>query len=371
MKIVYIINSFHVGGAEVQLVSLVQNIRRKVDNVAVISLYPHEDLAEDLISSGIEVHFLNMKSFRDVFRAVIEAKKIINSIQPDVIHSHMYHSNIFSRLLKLFTKVPRLVNTAHNSWEGSIFRYFLYRITSGLADFVSIISQEGYDSHIKYKATPKNKLEKIPNGIDTDIFKPDSDIRLKKRQELGVEDEFLFVSVGWLSEQKNYENALKAIATLGNGKHFNFRHFIVGKAPGGSDNLKKLEQMTRELNIHDKVNFLGQRKDVQEIMKAADGYVSSSAWEGMPIVLLEAAASALPIVATDVGDCRAIVRDGVNGFLIPPKDHIKLAGAMRKLLELSPEAHFTMSENSRKHVIEKFSIGSVANKWIDIYSSLM
>jgi len=371
MKIIYIINSFHVGGAEVQLVSLVQHVRGKVDDVAVISLYPHEELAEDLISSGIEVHFLNMKSFRSFFRAFIQAKKIINNFQPDVIHSHMYHSNIFSRLLKVFARSPQLVNTAHNSWEGSRFRYFLYRITAGLADFVSIVSQEGYDSHIKYKATPKHKLEKIPNGIDTEIFKPNSDFRLKKRLELGVGDEFLFVSVGWLSEQKNYENALKAVAAIKKKKRLNFKHYIIGKAPGGSDNHKKLEQMTRELNIDDIVSFIGHRKDVQEIMKAADGYVSSSAWEGMPIVLLEAAASALPIVATDVGDCRAIVRDGVNGFLVPPRDHEKLADAMTKLLELSPEAHSVMSEHSRKHVIEKFSIHSVADKWVDIYRSLI
>jgi len=370
MRIIYIINSFHVGGAEVQLVSLVQNVRKKVDDVAVLSLYPHEELAEDLISSGIEVHFLNMKSFRSFFQALIQAKKIINSFQPDVIHSHMYHSNIFSRLLKVLARDPQLVNTAHNSWEGSRFRYFLYRISAGLADFVSIVSQEGYESHIKYKATPKHKLEKIPNGIDTEIFKPDSDFRLKKRQELGVGDEFLFVSVGWLSEQKNYENALKAIAAIKNDKRINFRHLIIGKAPGGSDNHKKLEQMTRELNIDDMVNLIGHRNDVQEILKAANGYLSSSAWEGMPIVLLEAAASALPIVATDVGDCRAIVRDGVNGFLVPPRDHEELAAAMTKILELSPESLSKFSENSRKHIIENFSIDSVANKWIDIYSSL-
>ncbi len=366
-RILFIINSFRVGGAETQLISLIQELRKHNTDAAVISLYRHEPLADQLSESGIDVHFLNVHSLAGLPSGILKARRIIRQFRPDLIHSHMYHSNLFARLLKVFMPSVRVINTAHNTVEGGSLRYVLYRITSGLAENVSIISRDGEQAHLSRKATPRKKLIYMPNGIDVERFQPQSDKRKEKRRELGADDSFVFLSVGALSEQKNFPNALKAVRNLKDNGYSGFRVFIAGKAPEGTDNDKKLHQLSEELEVKDIVQFLGLRNDIQDLMRAADGYLSSSSWEGMPIVLLEATASGLPVVATDVGDTREIVREGKNGFLVPPKDSESLAGAMMNLLDADDETRQRMGKESRKHAMDKFSIESVAKQWLEVY----
>jgi len=106
-------------------------------------------------------------------------------------------------------------------------------------------------------------------------------------------------------------------------------------------------------------------------MNATDAYVMSSIWEGMPLVLLEAQASGLPIVATDVGGNREVVIDGVTGFLVPPKDPEALAQAMLRLMELPKEKRQEMGEAARQHILANFSLDRVVDKWEALYRELL
>ncbi len=366
-RVAFIINSFRIGGAETQLISLIQELQNHGVEAIVLSLFQHEPLADQLKESGIKVHFLNVRSLKNLPAGLLRARRIVTAFRPDVIHSHIYHSNLFARLLKVFMPSVRVVNTAHNTVEGGSIRYLLYRITSPLAEKVSIISRDGERAHLDHRATPRRKLAYIPNGINVERFQPLEKRRMEKRKKPGVDNELVFLSVGALSEQKNYPNALHAVRLLKDRGYTGFRVFIAGKAPGGTQNDKKLLQLRDELEIQDMVQFLGLRNDIQDLMRAADGYVSSSSWEGMPIVLLEAAASGLPVAATDVGDTREIVREGKNGFLVPPKDPESLAEAMMKLLDMPEKSRLTMGRASRKHAMSTYSIESVAKHWLEVY----
>ena len=127
------------------------------------------------------------------------------------------------------------------------------------------------------------------------------------------------------------------------------------------------EALTAELGLREAVRFLGARDDVPAVMSAADGYVMSSAWEGMPMVLLEAAAAGLPIVATAVGGNGEVVRDGESGFLVPARDSEVLRAGMLRLMALPEEQRRAMGERGREHVRANYGLQRVAERWERVY----
>jgi glycosyltransferase involved in cell wall biosynthesis len=131
------------------------------------------------------------------------------------------------------------------------------------------------------------------------------------------------------------------------------------------------EAMARALGLEGDVRFLGVRRDVPELMSAADGYVMSSAWEGMPMVLLEAGAAALPIVATAVGGNREVVRDGETGFVVPPREPSALADRMLRLMGLPEAERRAMGESGRRHVDGRYGLAQVADRWLAIYCEVL
>jgi glycosyltransferase involved in cell wall biosynthesis len=127
------------------------------------------------------------------------------------------------------------------------------------------------------------------------------------------------------------------------------------------------EAVVHELGLGDQVRFLGVRSDIAELVGAADGYVMSSAGEGMPMVLLEAAAGGLPIVSTRVGGNHEVVRDGESGYLVPPRDADALGEAMLRLMALDPPARRAMGDRGREHVRAHYELHRVVERWEELY----
>lgn len=119
------------------------------------------------------------------------------------------------------------------------------------------------------------------------------------------------------------------------------------------------------------VRFLGSRADVPDLMAAADAYLMSSEWEGLPLVLLEASAAGLPIVATRVGGNDEIVADGQTGYLVPSQDPGALADAMTRLERLAPDERRAMGAASVRGVTSRYEIEHVADRWIELYLELL
>jgi glycosyltransferase involved in cell wall biosynthesis len=128
----------------------------------------------------------------------------------------------------------------------------------------------------------------------------------------------------------------------------------------------RLRAAVRDRGIDERLRFLGQRTDVPRLMQAADGYVMSSAWEGLPMVLLEAAASGLPIVTTEIGGARDVVVDGENGYIVPRADDAALAAAMLRVMDLAAEERAAMGRAALAHVAP-FDMSVVAGTWDTIY----
>jgi glycosyltransferase involved in cell wall biosynthesis len=250
----------------------------------------------------------------------------------------------------------------HNQDEGHQWRYYAYRLTSPLADATTTVSQVALEEAIRRHAAPANGIRVVHNGIDSQKIGPDATLRADTRRALGITDEFTWLSVGRLTEAKRHVDLLAAMRIVSDSLPGG-RLLIAGVGPLHS----RLESEIERAGLSRTVSLLGLRDDVPALMQAADGFVLSSAWEGLPMVLLEAGASALPIVATDVGGSAETVLPGTTGWLVPPRRPRSLADAMIRVMAVSPEERREMGARSREHIIRYFDMAAIADQWEAIY----
>jgi glycosyltransferase involved in cell wall biosynthesis len=278
----------------------------------------------------------------------------------------MVNANLISRLARPLAPVPVLLTTAHSTYEGAPWRYVLYRLTTPLAELMTTVSQASAERHLRRKATPPAKLRVIPNGIDMNRFVRDRSERDRVRSAEGLHDRFCWLAVGRFEEAKDYPNLLAAFGKVA-AERDDVLLLIVGRGPLDSS----LRSIVEAKGLSARVRFLGGRSDVPALMNASDGYVMSSAWEGLPLVLIEAAASGLPTVATRVGGVGEIVVEGKSGTLVPPGDSKLLASAMLSIMCASSEVRASMGLAARAHVEKAFDLQVVSDCWEAVYRELL
>jgi glycosyltransferase involved in cell wall biosynthesis len=367
VRIFFLSTSMGMGGADKQLLSGALELRSRGHEVFIASLTPLGPMGLEARGLGIPTESLEMRRGVPDPRGLARLARMVRSWKPDVLHSHMVHANLMARALRLFTPVPAVVSTIHNIYEGGALLMTAYRLTNGLVDHMTIISQTAADRFIADRIVPRELLRVVPNGVDPALFRNvPPGTRDRVRRELGLGDRFAWLAVGRFEIAKDYPNMLRAFAKV-RARHRDAVLLLVGR---GSLR-EETESLVRELELEGSARFLGVRSDVPEVMSAADGYVMSSAWEGMPMVLLEAAAAGLPIVATAVGGNGEVVVDQESGFLVPPRDEEALGSAMLRLMELPESLRRPMGERGRDRVRTHYGLDRVAERWEDLYREVL
>ena len=373
MRLVLITTGLAVAGAENQVFQLATCLKQRGWEPVIISLIPPRAWVRDLEELGIPVISLGMKGVQSVPRAWVQLIGFLRYFRPDVVHAHMFHANLLARLARLVALVPVLVCTAHSTYEAPAqasqprertWREWAYRLTDPLCDLTTQVSQSGLERYVKVKAVPRKKIRVVPNGVDTDCFRPDPGTRRELRKELGWEHRFVWISVGRFEAPKNHRTLIEALALLEQETGL-----LVLIGDGNMRN--EIEELTFTLGITSRVCFLGVRKDIPQLMNAADAYVMSSRWEGLPMSLLEAQACGLPVVATNVGGVPEIVRNGITGVLTPAGNPLALASAMRTLMEASPASRKAMGLAARQRVLNQFSLEQVVSQWENLFSEII
>ncbi|MBS1829591.1 MAG: glycosyltransferase [Acidobacteria bacterium] len=354
------------GGAEIQVVLLARGFKQRGWDVSVESMLPPQDFVEELTAHGIPVTSLGMERGVPNPLAIWRLTRRWRKIQPDVVHCHMVHANLLGRITRIFAPPRVLIATAHNIWEGPKWRDWAYRLTDGLGDLTTNVSQAALDRYVKDKLVRREKAVYMPNGIETSRFAPNEDLRKSKRHELGWGSNFVWLAVGNLRVQKDYPNLIAAF-----GQHRCKQKGVRLAIAGYGELQATLKEQIRQLQLDHCVELLGARGDVRELMLAADGFVMSSAWEGLPLVLIEASASGLPIVATNVGGNGEIVAGGQTGFLVPPKDSAALASGMDRMIALDVSRRKEMGVAGLQRAEQYYGIESVLSKWENIYDQLL
>jgi glycosyltransferase involved in cell wall biosynthesis len=364
VRILFLSTSMGLGGADQQLLSAAQVLRDRAHEIRIVSLTPLGPMGLQARSLGLATDSLEMRRGVPDPRGLARLVRIVRAWKPDVVHSHMVHANLMARVLRLLVPVPVLVSTIHNVYEGGPLLMAGYRLTNGLVDHMTIISQAAADRFVGERIVPGRLLTVIANGVDTDRMRnlpPEGRAALRGGMSVG-DQQFVWLAVGRFEVAKDYPNMLRAFADV-RAREPRAVLVIVGQGSLQAE----AEALTAELGLREAVRFLGARDDVPAVMSAADGYVMSSAWEGMPMVLLEAAAAGLPIVATAVGGNGEVVRDGESGFLVPARDSEVLRAGMLRLMALPEEQRRAMGERGREHVRANYGLQRVAERWERVY----
>lgn len=359
MHIMFVITGLGMGGAETQVCNLADKLSSRGYQVKIAYLLQPAIVQPK--SKDIELIWLgSRKSPLSILKAYINLVRLINNVNPDVVHSHMFHANILARLAKVLTSIPRLVCTAHNTNEGGSLRMLAYRLTNSLGDVFSNVSQEAVEAFEENKAAPKGEMIATHNGIDIDFFKFDEVKYLKLKEELGLANKKIFIAIGRFHEQKDYPNLLNAFSEL--LKSQVNRHLLI---VGDGDLRSHLEKIIIDKGLSSNISLLGVRKNIPELLSVADVFVLSSAWEGFGLVVAEAMACERVVVATNSGGVAEVL--GSEGFLVAPKNSDELATAMEKAALLSYEEARVIGKAARQRIVEKYSLDSVVDNWLKIY----
>ncbi|WP_258555943.1 glycosyltransferase [Aeromonas sp. ARM81] len=360
IKITLIITGLGMGGAERQVCDLADQFSAKGHEVLLIAM-TGEALNRPQ-SAKIEVVELGMvKTPIGFIKAYWQTRRLIKQFKPDVVHSHMVHANLFARLLRLSTPMKKLICTAHNTCEGGRGRMLAYRVTDALCDLSTNVSQEAVDAFIVQGAVPATRMLAMPNGIDTVRFTFNPASRASLRAQLQLTDDTPFIlAVGRFNIQKDYPNLLTAFSQLPSDLSHTQLAII-----GTGEEQANIEALAVQLGLTDRIHFLGLQRNVHEWMNAADVYVMSSAWEGMPLVLLEAMACERVVVATDCGGVKEVLGD--CGMLVPPKNSAALAVALAEALALPPEQGLAQGRLARQRIVLHYSLTAQAEQWLQLY----
>jgi glycosyltransferase involved in cell wall biosynthesis/ribosomal protein S18 acetylase RimI-like enzyme len=307
-------------------------------------------------------------------RAALELWRVLKRERFDILHTHNPKPGLYGRVLGRLAGVPIVVNTVHglyatpdDPWWKRALVYGLEAVASRFSDAELVQSQEDLALLHRLHLSPGRRLRHLGNGVDLARFDPArfaADDRATVRAELGVtDDQILIGGVGRLVAEKGFPELLEAVVSLDD------RYVLVCAGPDDPDKADALPRDLIERAASDGVQFLGMRTDVDRLYAAMDIFVLASHREGFPRAAMEAAAMALPIVATDIRGCREVVEEGVTGLLVPVRDPAALREAIVRLGD-DEDLRREFGRQARARAEERFDERKVVEIVMDTYREL-
>jgi glycosyltransferase involved in cell wall biosynthesis len=313
----------------------------------------------------------------DDVRAAAELYQLLRRLRPDIVHTHTPKPGIYGRLGGRAARVPVVVNTVHGLYatpDDSLARraavYGLERLAVTCSD-AELVQNEEDMATLAALRVPAHRLHLLGNGIDLDRFAPGPKAeaaRRRVRSELGVKDTTVVVgAVGRLVWEKGYGELFAAAEQL-RRRCPDVTVVVAGpNETGKADGIGPAAVAAAESSG---VRFLGHRPDVEDLYAACDIYVLASHREGFPRSAMEAAAMALPVVATDIRGCRQVVDDGVTGLLVPPRNAPALTDALERLAG-DPGLRATMGQRAATKATQEFDQRRVIALTLAVYEDLL
>lgn len=353
-NILFFTRTMKLGGTENVIIQLCEIFKPNVHNIVVCSCGGVN--VEKLRKMGIrhyEIPDIEERSPSTIIKTIKTLNEIVKKEKISVIHTHHRMAAFYVYITRLY-KWCVFINTSHNTFENKkIFTRLAY-CKANLITCGEMVKRNLTD----YYGVSKDKVTVIHNAV-----KPFEEqiIVDSKIQKLHNEGKFIVCNIGRLSEQKGMEYYLKAIPLVIK-KHPDIFFLVVGT---GEDEAE-LKDMVRELGIEKFVYFTGYRSDIQNLMSQVDLIVLSSLWEGLPLTPIEAFSVGKTIVATAVDGTVEIIKDGVNGFLVEPRNYKQIAQKIEYIFE-NISSREKMEDNSLQTYKEKFSYEIFAQKYKDYY----
>ncbi len=358
MKVLHLITGLGVGGAELQLRSILQHTRHESD---VVTLYNPGPVADMIRADGGRVRDLGMRRNTEL-SALLRLRRLIRDGQYDVVHAHLYRSQIYGRLAAWLAGTPVVLSTEHSIGETHLERRrmtpgvrALYLATERLSDATIAVSETVRQRMANWGVRP-DRITVIPNGVDLGRVAFDAAARKRVRGEFSIgRDEYVIGVLGRLDPNKQFDLVIRAAAPL---LRDNAKLLIVG---GGADR-ERLERTASDCGVAGQVIFAGERHDVAAVLSAMDLFVASSAQETFGLSVLEALANGAPVVYTT---CPAL--DGLEVGRAR-----QVASSVQELREaLAAEVAAGPGERVAAGAVEReYGIEAVTSRIDDLYERL-
>jgi len=352
-KILFIIPRLAQGGAERTVVDQINNLNPDFFDCWLCTLEREQEP-----SSWNDVHLPPEKMKQFFFRSFFDFKTWKNLIdwlrqeKFDIIYSNLFVGNTIGRLAGRLANIPHLIAVEQNVYiNRSYWERLINFCFSFISDYLVAISQSVKNYLITKEKIPAVKIRVIYNGVDLEKYRFQPDARQRLRKEFGLTDnDILVLSVGRVSKQKGYDILIETAAKLENNIKNRIHFFIAGIK---SEKLMiDLEKKIHEFSPEGKINFLGPRNDIPELLSAADIFFMPSCWEGFGLVLVEAMAAEKPVVVSDIGPLREILDNGRFGLI--GKTTEEFAGLIGDLLQ-NPKKRSELAMLGRQRA-EEFSL---------------
>lgn len=363
-KILHLITGLEIGGTEMMLLKTLPDMHNDDDfDNRVCCIIGHGPMGEKLETAGVPVYYLNLKNIFDL-GLIWRFRKIINEFQPEILVTYLIHADLFGRIFGRIFGIKKIICSQRGSllqWE---FLRFLDRFTKFLVTKYIVQTEVAKIKLSKKLHLPLEKFEVIPNSIDISEFEFELDKDAKKK-ELDINMENLnIVCVSKLRQGKGHLYLMEAFENVfENNKNINL--LIVGDGKEKDNLLRQIEKYESKNNIY----FLGNRNDVKEILKISDIFVLPTLAEGMSNAIMEAMASGLPIITTDILENKELIENNKTGILIPVKNSATLSQAIEDLL-YNKNKKETLGNNAKKETQKDFNINIATSKIIQLLKKL-
>lgn len=369
-RVLHLITRLPIGGAERMLLGVLRNLDATRFDSVVCCIQDRGELADEVESLGIPVHALGLMERGGFDRQVVPAlRRLISEQKVELVHSHLYHANLYGRLAAWRQGIP-IIASVHNTyskrkWHRHLINRLLarraFRITAGSADVERDI--------LTHDHVAPEKVVRLPNCIDLDrVMTPLTSAAAKQQLGFGAA-EMVIGTVGRMEEQKGHAFLLDAFAGLRRMPGLaglSLRLLVVGDG-----RLKaQTERDAARFGIASACHFPGSIKDLADVYRAIDIFVMPSLWEGLSLAMLEAMASGLPVIATDVGGAHDVLGDGLRGVLVAPGDAGALGQAICDLL-VDAERRTAIADAGSKHVREHYSVVALSRQLAELYNAAL
>lgn len=357
MKVLHVINSLNVGGAENLLTNYLTYVNSKDDTVNELCLLYNSDtfLKDKIVKENIKLYDIKSQRKYDL-SIVLKLIKLIRQNKYDIVHVHLFPAQYFCSIASWFCRKTKFVFTEHsttNRRRGKKLFHFMDYISYRQYNKIICVSEMAKIDLLKWMPSIKNKVKTIYNGVSLE--------KNKNTENYAKEYDLILVGSMW-SDVKGIDILLNAIKLIED----KINKVIIA----GDGTLKGEYILLRDkLGLSSKVDFLGNRNDIIELLQKSKVFVMPSRWEGLPMALLEAMSQMKPIIATNVGGIPEIIEDGFSGILVQLGDIEELSIKIQELLSNDKLAN-QLGKNAYRQVYENFSIQKYANDLLNLYSNI-
>ncbi len=360
LKVMHVVFEFSLGGMEGGVLKLVNQFDRRSIASSICSCRPADSMKHRL-EPDVALHEMNRKQFGNDPAFVVSLARLLRRERPDILHTHGWATLVEGVVAARLTGVKGLVHGEHGTLQ--VRNHAVQRFVWGRVDRVLSVSSTLAQRMAATFGFPLDRIRTIRNGVDSVRFDPAR--REDARAAMGLcADDVVVGLVGRLEAVKDQARLLEAAAVLMK-QGLPFRLVIAGEGSLRAS----LEQQAVRLGLSDRTTFLGMRPDVENVMASLDIFVLCSTSEGLSNTILEAMASGVATVATDVGGARELLEDGVQGVLIPPSDTAALADAVGALV-MDRDRRVAMGKAARERVQARFTLEAMVHAYEEVYEKV-